>query len=124
MWGDVAGAPSRVRSVYAIKVVLQPPPAFFEESAGEDLDPLASLLSARPARDVQHVTLRRLPQHVVAMTFMVASGLLAAESAARSAWTTWLTCEDVKSWRLVECGADLMLGVAAARDEREAPSGW
>ncbi|MCP3771077.1 hypothetical protein [Streptomyces sp. MAR25Y5] len=110
--------------MYAIKVVLQPPPAFFEESTGEDLEPLAALLSARPARDVQHVTLRRLPRHVVAMTFVVASGLLAAENAARSAWNAWLTCGDVESWRLVECGGDLMLGVAAARDERETPSGW
>ncbi|MEU2391446.1 hypothetical protein [Streptomyces sp. NPDC007369] len=110
--------------MYAIKVILQPPPAFSEASAGEGLDPLAALLSARPVPDVQHVTLRRLPQQVVAMTFVAASCLLAAEDAARSAWTAWLTCEDMKSWRLVECGGDLMLGVAAVRDEREPPSGW
>ncbi|MFD6889367.1 hypothetical protein [Streptomyces sp. NPDC059957] len=85
---------------------------------------MGALLAARPGRNVQHVTLRRLPHCVVAMTFVTAPGLRAAEDTARSAWMDWLTCEVLDSWRLVECGGDLMLGVSAAGEESEPPYGW
>ncbi|MFC8585542.1 hypothetical protein ACFUGD_13485 [Streptomyces sp. NPDC057217] len=110
--------------MYAIKVILQPPPTPPGPPGEDGLGGLAALLSARPGRGVEHVTLRRLPWFVVAMTFVTAPHLLAAEEVARAAWTCWLESEVLRSWRLVECAGDLLLGVAAAGDEEGTAAGW
>ncbi|MFE2292657.1 hypothetical protein [Streptomyces sp. NPDC059452] len=98
--------------MYAIKVLLipgEPPPADIRNP----LLHISGRIEETPQPGIAHVTLRAVPPHVAAMTFVVTENLLAAERLAHTAWSHWLEGPWLASWRLASCAGDLYLGVSA-----------
>ncbi|MGW6912667.1 hypothetical protein ACWGB8_02410 [Kitasatospora sp. NPDC054939] len=100
--------------MYAIKVVLQPRTG--DGSAGcRPWGEAAERIRSDPRCGIAHVSLVSVPPHLVAMTFVTAADLLAAEELAGEAWRSWLRGERFTGWRLLSCEGDLQLGVWAAK---------
>ncbi|MEU9000914.1 hypothetical protein [Streptomyces sp. NPDC048551] len=101
--------------MYAIKVFLQPP--YGARTAGPTSSgPIEDGLVADPQPGIAHVSLVPLASQVVAMTFVVAADLRAAERLAAAAWEAWLGRDWSAGWKMSSYGADLMLGVWAAAE--------
>ncbi|MET9666778.1 hypothetical protein ABZY19_15540 [Streptomyces sp. NPDC006475] len=101
--------------MYAIKVILQPEESA-QSSGRQPCDGAADRIGRNPQPGIEHVSLVPRPPHIVAMTFVAAGDLRAAEQLALSAWTFWLTETRFAHWRLICCAADLPLGVWAAEE--------
>lgn len=100
--------------MYAIKVVLYPEDSTWT-SVRTPCDAAADRVRTDPQSGIAHVSPVAVPPYVVAMTFVMAGSLLAAEERARSAWACWLGDGRLPGWRLLSCEGDLRLGVWAAR---------
>ncbi|KJY32171.1 hypothetical protein VR44_16450 [Streptomyces katrae] len=101
--------------VYAIKVLLQSPYDARTTGARSSAD-IGERILVDPQPGIAHVSLVPLSSQVVAMTFVVAADLGAAERLAAEAWDTWLGREWSADWKMSSCGADLLLGVWAAAE--------
>lgn len=101
--------------MYAIRVVLRS--GGNAPGGGQpDWDVIAVRLRQDPQPGVEHVSLVATPPDIVAMTFVVADGLLLAEAVAGSAWGVWLTRAWLAGWQMISCKGDLGLGVGAAAE--------
>ncbi|MET8516363.1 hypothetical protein [Streptomyces sp. NPDC005077] len=101
--------------MYAIKVFLQSPNGARTTGLTGSAD-IGDKLLGDPQPGVVHVTLVTLSSQVVAMTFVVAADLEAAERLAAAAWDAWLDREWCAGWKVSSYGADLLLGVWAAAE--------
>ncbi len=101
--------------VYAIKVFLQSPNGARTPGLAGSAD-IGDRLLGDPQPGVAHVSLVPLSSQVVAMTFVVAADLGAAERLAAAAWDAWLDREWSAGWKVSSYGADLLLGVSAAAE--------
>lgn len=109
--------------MYAIKVELQAE----GDAAVDGRRPFAEagdLIRDDPQPGVAHVSFVAVPPYVVAMTFVMATDLLAAERIAASAWETWLTRAWGRSWQVISCTADLLLGVWAVNEPPAPETDW
>jgi hypothetical protein len=108
--------------VYAIKVFLQSPNGARTTGLAGSAD-IGDRLLDDPQPGVAHVSLVPLSSQIVAMTFVVAAGLGAAELLAAAAWDAWLDHECFAGWEVSSCGADLLLCVSAVTEAFPRESG-